>query len=254
MSNEIMNVNEETKVAAASMQEEEILGFEDMESEDIVIPRIKVINALSPERQDGIAAEGDIINSLTKDNLAGKKFIPIKIYYSKMKWNPDRDSDQRILCMSRDGKVGEDIDGNKKACTACSECKFNNALSGKDAQPTCTSYMNFLGFLEGDPMPIVLSFAKTNYNEGKKMLSIAKSLRCNIWDYSYLLEGELKTKGRNKWYNIKSTLSTETNAETRILARSLYDTYKTLVDVKVDYSDDLVEDNTVTDAEIAAEV
>jgi hypothetical protein len=162
MSNELANTNTNTELS--SQVEEQVYGFEDSNSSDIVIPRIKVINALSPERQDGLAEEGDVINSLTKDSVANKRFIPIKQYYSKIEWNADRDADQRILCFSRDGKVGTDSDNTQHSCASCKKCQFDNTKTGKDAQPLCTSYMNFLGFFEVDPMPVVLSFAKTNYN------------------------------------------------------------------------------------------
>jgi len=36
-------------------QNEEVYGFEETRPEDIVIPRAKVINALTPERVDGEA-------------------------------------------------------------------------------------------------------------------------------------------------------------------------------------------------------
>ena len=252
MSNEIMNT-QNTELQAANTFE--MCGFEETNSEDIVIPRIKVINALSPERQDGIADEGDVINSLTKESVVGKRFIPIKQYYSKIKWNPDRDADQRMLCCSRDGRVGEDADGNKNACASCRDCLFDNTKTGKDAQPKCTSYMNFLGFFEGEAMPVVLSFAKTNYNEGKKMLSIARSLRCNIWDYGYLLAGKKVSKNRNSWFIIETKLDKPTDEATRNLARELYAAYANIA-INADYEDVATLDATSTtiNADVAAEI
>lgn len=252
MSNEIMNTQENTQVTTGN----EICGFEETDSSDIVIPRIKVINALSPERQDGLAEEGDVINSLTKESVVGKRFIPIKQYYSKIEWNEDRDADQRILCYARDGKVGVDGDGNKNACASCRKCMFDNTKTGKESQPKCTSYMNFLGFFEGDPMPVVLSFAKTNYNEGKKMLSIAKSLRCNIWDYAYTLEGKKVSKGRNSWYIITTALSEPTEEGSKQLARELYNVYAHTL-INADYEDVASQDSnqtTESNADIAAEI
>lgn len=258
MSNELTNTNTNTNTELSSQVEEQVYGFEDSNSSDIVIPRIKVINALSPERQDGLAEEGDVINSLTKDSVANKRFIPIKQYYSKIEWNADRDADQRILCFSRDGKVGADGDSTQHSCASCKKCQFDNTKTGKDAQPLCTSYMNFLGFFEGDPMPVVLSFAKTNYNEGKKMLSIARSLRCNIWDYAYTLTGKKVSKGRNTWYIIESKLSDATSAENRKLAKELYDVYASIA-ISADYEDVATLDsnnaaNIPVDAEVAAEI
>ena len=53
------------------------MGFEDEDAGDVIIPRVKVVQTLSPERKDKIAEEGDIINSLTKEKLNGKVFIPV---------------------------------------------------------------------------------------------------------------------------------------------------------------------------------
>lgn len=210
-------------------------GFEETNSEDIIIPRIKVINALSPERLDGIAVEGDVLNSLTQENISGLRFIPIKQYYSNICWNPDRDAEQRIMCRSFDGKIGQDDDGSLP-CITCGKNKFDNTKTGKDSQPTCTSYLNFLGFFAGNPMPVVLSFAKTNYNEGRKMLSIAKSMRSSIWDYSYTLTGKQITKDKNRWYIIVPQMDTATTADERALAFELFKAYSDLL-VKADYED-----------------
>ena len=50
--------------AALATQNEVPMGFEDEDAGDMIIPRVKVIQTLSPERKDSSAAEGDIINSL----------------------------------------------------------------------------------------------------------------------------------------------------------------------------------------------
>lgn len=50
-------------------------GFEETESKDIIIPRIKVVQALSPERQDGEASEGDIMR-------------PNEVYLQSRLWVP----------------------------------------------------------------------------------------------------------------------------------------------------------------------
>ena len=199
------------------------LGFEDVDSSDLVIPRIKVINALSPERQDGIAAEGDIVNSLTKDMILPEhKFIPLKMTYSNIEWVP-RDMGEGIVCRSFNGKIGNNnINGQTLACHVCRRNEFDNTKQGKEAQPKCNKYINFLGFFEHDPMPVVLSFARTNYNEGKKLLSIAKSLRDNMFNHSYSITSKLQTKDKTRWYNIATSLVGDTTPEMREFAKSIY--------------------------------
>lgn len=240
-------LSEKTATAA------DIQGFEEAKSEDIIIPRVKVVNALSPERVDGIAQEGDVIDSLSQVSVKGKKFIPIKVYYSNIHWNPDRDDENnRIFCRSFDGTAGEDSEGNCYSCKACGKNRFDNTKTGKEAQPQCTSYINFLGFFAGEYMPVVLSFSKTNYNEGKKMLSVAMSLRKSIWSYSYIIDSKQVTKGKNKWYNITVTLSEPTSDSDKLIAAEIYKQYHA-TQIKTDYSDESV-NTTATDAATEAEI
>lgn len=224
-----------TTLQTSAPEKEAILGFEEARPEDTVVPRAKVINALSPERIDKEAEEGDVVNSLTKENLTGKAFIPVKQFYTNIRWNPDRNDDVRILCRSFDGRVGDGEEG-VLTCAACRRNQFDNSKTGKDAQPSCTAYLNFLGFMEGEPMPVVLSFAKTNYNEGKKLLSIAKSLRTSAWNYKYILESRKISKDKNVWYILTTRIGGETSPEDRIMGNAMYGAYETLIRT-VDYEE-----------------
>lgn len=227
-------------------------GFEEARTEDVLIPRLKVINALSPERQDGTADEGDVINSLTGESVVGMRFIPIKQYYSNIEWNADRNAENRILCRSFDGRIGIGEYGIL-ACEQCRRNQFDNSKKGKEAQPTCTSYINFLGFMEGNPMPVVLSLARTNFNEGKKLLSIARSMRTSIWNYAYVIKSTLVSKDRNKWYNIQVSMAGETSQDERALAFELFKAYEH-AQVKADYEETGATTSAEPSAEIASEI
>lgn len=228
-------------------------GFEETDSNDIVIPRIKVINALSPERKDGEAAEGDVINSLTKEDLRGMHFVPIKQYYSCIKWNPDRDADPRMLCRSFDGRVATTADGDVRVCKQCGADQFDNTKSGKAARPTCTRYLNFLGFFEENPMPIIMSFARTNYNEGRKMLSISKSMRAAIWAYSYVIDSRMMSKDRDKWYILVANMAGKTSPETQRLAFELFNSIN-VTSIQTEYEESGGYVSTETDEQVATEI
>lgn len=220
---------------ALDLQEGEIYGFEEMDAADLIIPRLKVIQALSPERIDGIAQEGDILNSLTQEKLNGKRFIPIKQYYSNIYWNADRNAEQRMICFAPDGRIGEG-DFGTLACKTCKRNQWDNSKSGKEAQPKCTAYINFLGFVEDDPMPVIISFARTNYNEGRKMLSIARSLRASMWNFGYTLETKKVTKDRNTWFIMVPTLAEASSEDEQTLAKVMYQSYNDSV-IKASYED-----------------
>lgn len=220
--------------AALAPQNEAPMGFEDDDASDMIIPRIKVIQTLSPERKDGIAAEGDIINSLTKEKYNGKKFIPVFKFNNNVEWK-DRADGGGIKCIARDGKIGEASDGTTLLCASCKRNEFDNTKQGKEATPKCTKYINFFGFFEGTRMPIILSFARTNYNEGRKLYSLAKVTMQNMWNYGYTLNEKLQAKGANEWYIIVPVAAGPSTAEDRAFALELYKAYRgTIQSVNLD--------------------
>lgn len=230
---------------------EPIMGFEEANQDDVVIPRVKVINALSPERQDGIANEGDVLNSLTKEVILPEhNFIPLKVTYSNIAWVPKSEGDG-IECRAMNGKIGVSNIGNGTlVCDRCKRNEFDNSKQGKASQPTCTKYINFLGFFEHDLMPVVLSFSRTNYNEGKKLLSIAKSMRDNMFNHTYSIGSRLQTKDKNKWYNITTKMTGDTSEEMRAFARNIYGS---LQEYEVDLENtayNATNDDNVSDAEM----
>lgn len=227
--------------AALAAQTNMPMGFEDEESGDMIIPRVKVIQTLSPERKDKIANEGDIINSLTKDKLNGKTFIPVFKFNNNIDWK-DRSEGGGIQCIARDGRVGEKSDGTTLMCASCRRCEFDNTKQGKEALPKCTKYINFFGFFTGERMPIILSFAKTNYNEGKKLYSLAKVTMQNMWNYGYVLNEKLMAKNGNEWYIITATPAGATSEDDRAFALEMYKSFRnTIQNVSYDMDDNSVE-------------
>lgn len=201
------------------------LGFEDDNEGDMIIPRIKVVNALSPERKDKLADEGDIINSLTVEKLNGKVFIPVFKFNSNIEWK-DRTEGGGIHCYAKDGKRGFESDGTSKMCAMCRRNEFDNSKVGREAIPKCTKYINFFGFIQGERMPIILSFAKTNYQEGRKLYSLARVSMQNMWNHGYKLESKLMAKAGNEWYNITVASAGPTSEEDRQFGMDLYKTFR----------------------------
>ena len=221
MKNEIM----EKKADEMVLQEGTPMGFEDEETDDVIIPRVKVIQTLSPERKDKLADEGDIINSLTKERLNGKMFVPVFKFNNNVWWK-DRADGGGINCLARDGRVGTLSDGTTQMCSVCRRCEFDNSKQGKEAVPTCTKYINFFGFFAGERMPIILSFSKTCYNEGKKLYSLAKVTMQNMWNYGYTLNEKLLSKGNNEWYVPVMTAAGPTDEADREFALALFKAYR----------------------------
>lgn len=233
MSNDIMKRESEDLM----VQNAKPMGFEDEESGDVIIPRVKVCQTLSPEVRAREANEGDIINSLTKERLNGKVFVPVFKFNNNVLWK-DRSEGGGIQCIARDGRIGQFSDGTTLMCAQCRRCEFDNTKQGKEALPTCTKYINFFGFFAGERMPIILSFSKTCYNEGKKLYSLAKVTMQNMWNYGYALNEKKMAKGGNEWFVPVMAAAGPTSEDDRAFALSLFMAYRNnMADVAFDMDD-----------------
>jgi hypothetical protein len=247
----------ESKAVAATNEPYRPMGFEDEEEGDVIIPRIKVIQDLSPERKEKIADSGDLLNSLTHEKIEGKRFIPVYKYANNIEWLPRADGGG-IRCRSLDGKTGHCNDGTSKLCAVCRRNEFDNTKTGKESEPLCTKYINFLGFLEGERVPLVLSFCKTYYNEGKKMYSLAKFSMKDMWATGYMLKAVEKSKNGNDWFIITASAAGATTKEDQDFGYELYKMFKGR-ELKVDLEQTAGEDTSNTssmevDEDIANEI
>lgn len=252
MNEEIIKQETETALASAPAQGA-LMGFDEDDADDLIIPRVKMIQAMSPERKEKIADEGDIINSLTKDKLNGKVFIPVFKFNNNILWNP-REAGGGMKCLARDGKVGTELDTQAtKLCRTCGKCEFDNSKKGREAAPTCTKYINFFGFFEGEQAPIILSFARTNFAEGKKLYSLAKVTMQNMFNNGYKLIEKECNKNGNSWFIIDVKSNGPTSEEDRAFATALFHTYKPMIatmnmdlDNAVGGTNDIVDESIIT--------
>lgn len=233
MSNELIKKEQED----LALQTGTPMGFEDEDADDVIVPRVKVIQTLSPECRAREADEGDIINSLTKEKLNGKVFVPVFKFNNNVWWR-DRSDGGGIQCIARDGRNGQLSDGTLMTCAQCRRCEFDNTKQGREAMPTCTKYINFFGFFAGERAPIILSFSKTCYNEGKKLYSLAKVTMQNMWNFGYTLNEKKMAKSGNEWFVPVMAAAGPTSAEDREFGLALYKMYRSNIqDMAYDMDD-----------------
>jgi len=240
------------------LQEQDIKprGFEDETDEDILLPRIKLIQDLSPENKEKIADSGSLINSLTKEVIADKRFVPVFKFTNHIKWK-DRSAGGGMVCRSMDGKTGTFLLDNTvwRCFEECGQTEFDNSKEGKESHPLCTKYINFLGFLENEQYPIVASFCRTYLNEGKRLYSIAKFTMQDMWKHGYYLKSKLMSKNDNQWYILTVMPGGKMSDENIEFGNRLFDMFRGK-DIKVDVEEavEYEDDTGQIDADVADEV
>lgn len=156
-------------------------GFNhNLSPDDFQIPRVELLQAMSPKVAEGSGTPGTLVNSISNDLLGdGKKvnITIIKVEKNFIKWL-DRSAGGGIEYRTKDPndpRVIEDI-------------KWNGM-----EKPKCTQYLNFLCLVEGGPMPMVLPCAMTNYKAGKDLLTMAFFSGGNCFDFTYEVSAKTKS-------------------------------------------------------------
>jgi hypothetical protein len=186
MSQEIAKVKSGALMQAEGVQR----GFEGgVDREDLIIPRAKLIQALSPELTEGLEGikVGSVINSLTKEVLP-QEFIPIFTFKNYIRFNPRSKDDPNFDSEFDPGAViwksTDPLDPKVKA-----EAKFGP----NGEKPIATTFINFFSYFPGVSMPIIVSFSKTSYRAGKNLLSLAKFCGGDMFSRKYKLVSQMET-------------------------------------------------------------
>jgi len=186
MSNELSKP-ENTALATQAQPQR---GFEGgVDREDLIIPRAKLIQALSPELTEGLDGikVGSIINSLTKEVLP-QEFIPIFTFKNFIRFNPRSKDDPNF---DPDFVPGGVI--WKSTDPADEKVKEEAKFGPNGEKPLATTFINFFSYFPGVPMPVVVSFSKTGYKTGKNLLSLAKFCGGDMFGRKYRLFSQMET-------------------------------------------------------------
>jgi hypothetical protein len=199
-------------------------GFENVETKDVLIPRICLLQPLSPAVTAEAAKAGTIHVSLSGVNYGAKVVItPILHFRSRIKWL-SRDDGGGIECSSPDGKKPlSDL-----ICASCGECPNkdwdDDAKNEKDKAPKCTMYDNFIVLVGDSTEPILLPMEKSKSKCAKKFYSMGALKNADMWTYQYEL-GVIKDKNKkgDTFYNYTITdLSRKTKPERLALCEQLW--------------------------------
>lgn len=186
MSNEVTEKTQTGLVPSIQPQR----GFEGgVDQEDLIIPRAKLIQALSPELAEGVDGIkiGSIINSLTKEVLA-QDFIPIFTFKNFIRFNPRSKDDPNFDSDYEPGAViWKSVDPMDP------RVKEQTKFGANGEKPIAVTFINFFSYFPGVSMPIIVSFSKTSYKAGKNLLSLAKFCGGDMFSRKYKLVSQMET-------------------------------------------------------------
>lgn len=235
MSQEIAKVQSGALMQAEGVQR----GFEGgVDREDLIIPRAKLMQALSPELTEGLEGikVGSVINSLTKEVLP-QEFIPIFMFKNYIRFNPRSKDDPNFDSEFDPGAViwksTDPLDPKVKA-----EARFGP----NGEKPVATTFINFFSYFPGVPMPIIVSFSKTSYKAGKNLLSLAKFCGGDMFSRKYKLVSQMETNDIATYAVLKVAPIGDTLAEEYTVCERLWNDFASKANAIQVHEEDAQED------------
>lgn len=231
----------------AEMMEEFKEDFQ-IDSSDILIPKILLMQPASEAVADEKAALGDYINSVTLEKVGSivQPFEFVPFWHNKV-WDIVNKDENNEWMRTEEFKPGEDNlpwEFKDEAGTNCARIKR----------------LNFFGFIpekvaQGEILPMILSFKSTSYREGTKILTQWKlNMSKNVVPFasSFEIAGEKRKNEKNQSYCVANVMlkTPAVSDEMLNLCMKWYKDIKhTKVQVKVDDSDLKAKDAVLEDVE-----
>ena len=158
---------------------------------DLVIPRLRLAQGLTPEVQTGAAKPGQWL-------LAGfepqekVEFVPVLFSRSRRY----RDAEGTTLCEAKDATTGVGDPGGR--CEQCPHNKWTNKGEQR-IPPACDFAYTYIGYSLTHQAPAMLEFRRTALSAGRVINTMIMNFR-GMSRFSVILSAKQEQRGRRSWH------------------------------------------------------
>jgi hypothetical protein len=213
-------------------------GAENVGTDDMIIPRIELIQALSPVRKKSDPAyiegaeEGMLYNNVTR-TLYGTEVTVVPVYYTKQ------------FLVWKDRKAGGGGSNGFRGAFASKELA-DRAIAelAEEALEVSDTAQHFVLVRNGDDwQEAVISMAKSKVKVSKRWNSLMRLSNTDSFSRAYKLSATTETNARNEsYFNFNVAALGFVNKELYERAEKLYETIRTgAVKVSNDYDGEVTE-------------
>jgi len=198
-------------------------GFENIDRGDILLPRILLLQPMSPQVMEMDEKPGTLFLNLSNKNIGDKiRITPVLHYRSRIKWIP-KDDGGGIDCSAQDAKVPS----SNKYSENCASCKYKDwddtKKDKKEQAPECTMYDNFVVMVNDGSEPVILSMAKSQAKVAKKFYSMAAIKGGDFFDFEYSLTVVKEKKDDKTFFNFSiADTGKKTSDDRRVQCEQLW--------------------------------
>lgn len=178
------------------------IGFENVTANDVAIPYLKILQALSPELRGTTkvpgAEEGLIINTVTQQLMKEFRIIPCAFKKSYVEWTP-REAGGGLVKEHSDEKILEKTKKNER----------NQDVLPNGNLIVTTAYHYVLVLTESGYERAVIAMSSTQLKKSRRWIGQMMSLQVKVGDktfnppsfsHSYHVGTGMETKDTNSWF------------------------------------------------------
>lgn len=173
-------------------------GYEEVDmQQDILMPRVAILQGTSQMVLDGKGKVGELADSLSKESFGIEfTFMPLYCFKTRCKFKLS----EGLVCQSRNALTcSMNMDQTHQVGVSCIECPDAQwPLNAVEGGPKCSLVYNFPAINADAPMsfPIALSLMKTSSKAGKKLISLAMRTGEDMFARKYKLITTMQTNDK----------------------------------------------------------
>jgi hypothetical protein len=190
---------------AALLQEYGGTGTDTIGQQDIVRPRLVMLQPTSPLASEEGYRGGYLINSISQESFGPSAPFYILHYYPTRTHWMDPEPGGPVDCVSQDMVMGS-VKDEAHAGGHCDRCPFNkwttDAKTGKQKPPDCTEFKNLIVVPAADPtsVPLLYSAKRSGLKAMMELLSNIKYQKGPIFGRQYIFSTEKKTNDQGTFF------------------------------------------------------
>jgi hypothetical protein len=185
------------------------MGLENLERQDMTLPRLGLCQALSPQRSKtdpkyiaGLS-EGEFFNTITRENYGDRvQLVPLLFYKTRIYFNA-MDDGGGLRCQSQDNFIGIGDPGG--TCAVCPFSKFGSSRGGEGKGTACNQFFNYAALVvkDGTVSPeglLVFSLKSSALRVAKEWNALLRHRNLDIFAGVYELTSMERKNDIGRWY------------------------------------------------------
>lgn len=189
----------------ALLRENAGAGLDNIRPEDIILPRLTIIQPTHPLATEDGYQVGDIVNSISNENYGKRyEFFVLHYYPNRVKFETE-ELGTPVECRSDNGITGTKFG----KCAPCPHAQWQDdpEKPGQQKRPACTEFKNLIVQPADDlgASPIVISSKRSALKPTSQLLSALATSRKAAYASSWVLESVKNQKDRLTWFTPKFT-------------------------------------------------